>query len=106
MAKKLYLDTSEGIVEHLIFDESEKRNIVQRTSDITANIEQNKAEYLTRRQNQDGLGEKVASIPLSVVLLWQEQYGVDVMNRNHQPAVTRLLNSSEWRHLRTAPGRL
>lgn len=106
MAKKLYLDTSEGIIEHLIFDESEKRNIVQRTSDITANIEANKQEYLSRRQNREGLGEKVASIPLGVVLEWKERFGVDVFDRNHQPAVTRLLNDPEWLYLRTAPGRL
>lgn len=106
MAKTLYLDTYDGIVEHLILDESEKRNIVKRSSDITANIEHNKQEYLSRKQNREGLGEKVASIPLSVVLLWKERYGVDLFDRNHQPAVTRLLNDPEWRHLRTAPGRL
>ena len=106
MPKTLYLDTSEGIVEHLIFDESERRNIVKRTSDITANIEHNKAEYQSRRQGREGLGEKVASIPLGVVLEWKEKYGVDIFDRNHQPAVTRLLNDPDYLYLRTAPGRL
>lgn len=105
MASKLYLDTAEGIVEHLVFDDSEKKVHLQRQSDVTANIEQNKREFNeTRSKWRDGLGDKVASIPMGVVLEWKQRYGIDVFDRNHWPAVKRLLNDPEWRHIRTRPG--
>lgn len=48
----------------------------------------------------------VAKIPLVIVQLWMDQYGVDVFNADHKPAVRRLLNSSEWSYLRTGGGKL
>jgi hypothetical protein len=47
-----------------------------------------------------------AKIPASVMLKWQVELGVDALDPNHWPAVKRLLNSSEWRHLRRAPFQL
>ena len=49
---------------------------------------------------------RAASIPNAVVLKWLVEEGIDVMNPDHWPAVRRKLNDPEWRHLRTAPGRL
>ena len=49
---------------------------------------------------------RAASIPSAVVLKWLVEEGIDVMNPDHWPAVRRKLNDPEWRHLRTAPGRL
>lgn len=45
---------------------------------------------------------KVASIPIVVQYKWLHEHGVDVMNRDHWPAVKRLLNDPEWRYLKTA----
>lgn len=45
---------------------------------------------------------KVAEIPIVVQMKWLCEYGVDIYNRDHWPAVKRLLNSSDWRHLKTA----
>ena len=101
--KKLFIDSADGIVEHLIFDDAENRCIVQRQSDVEPNLDQNKREYNAGRTYMDGLGEKVASIPMGVVLTWLERYGVDVFNKNHRPAMIRLLRDPEWRHLRTSP---
>jgi hypothetical protein len=52
------------------------------------------------------MGRKVASIPNAVAMIWLTRYGVDVFKKDHEPAVRRLLNDPEWRHLRTAPGRI
>ena len=49
---------------------------------------------------------RAASIPLAIVEKWKNELGVDVFNPDHKPAVRRLLNSSEYLYLRTAPGRL
>lgn len=58
----------------------------------------------------DGYGptrelRRIASIPLNVIALWKEKYGVDVFNRDHNDGVKRLLNDPDWRYLRTSPGR-
>ena len=50
--------------------------------------------------------KKIGEIPLVVYEMWLRQYGVDALNKDHWPAVRRLLNSSEWQYLRTAPGRV
>jgi hypothetical protein len=42
----------------------------------------------------------VASIPTVVQLKWLTEYGVDLTNKDHMPAVKRLLNSDEWRYLK------
>jgi hypothetical protein len=43
----------------------------------------------------------VARIPYSVIYTWMVKYGVDYWNPDHQDKVDSLLNSSEWRYLRT-----
>jgi hypothetical protein len=53
-----------------------------------------------------GDGYLAASIPSSVMLKWLIEYGVDVMNKDHMPAVKRLLNSSDWMHLKRTPFKL
>ena len=49
---------------------------------------------------------EVAEIPMVVALKWKEERGIDVFNRDHWPAVKKLLRDPEWRHLRTSPGRI
>lgn len=48
----------------------------------------------------------VASVPMGVVLMWQQKHGIDVFNPNHADAVKRLLNDPEYRWLRTSEGKL
>ena len=49
---------------------------------------------------------RIATIPIVVQLQWKQQYGVEVWNRDHLPAVKRLLNDPDWRWLRTSTGRV
>jgi len=44
-----------------------------------------------------------AKIPASVLLKWRIEHGLDIFNPNHAEGVRRLLNSSEYRHLRRVP---
>jgi hypothetical protein len=48
----------------------------------------------------------VARIPVEICMIWLHRYGVDVLDPDHAPAVRRLLNSNEWRGLRTGGGDL
>jgi hypothetical protein len=43
----------------------------------------------------------VARIPLIIVEKWRNELGVDYWNPDHQDKVDALLNSNEWRWLRT-----
>ncbi len=45
---------------------------------------------------------KVASIPIVVQYKWMIEHGVDVMNKDHWDKVRQLLNSNEYRYLKTA----
>jgi hypothetical protein len=53
---------------------------------------------------------RVATIPAVVRLKWINEEGWDYFDATHDPDVARKfaakLNSSEWAHLRTAPGRV
>ncbi len=107
MAQKRFLQTFDGLTEHLIVDSSERGSYaIQYQGDVGANIEANKAEYNDPGKGIDGLGRKVAHIPNAVAMIWLTRYGVDVFNKDHMPAVRRLLNDPEWRSLRCAPGKI
>jgi hypothetical protein len=43
----------------------------------------------------------VAEIPIGIQYKWLIEHGIDVYNRDHWPKVRQLLNSNEWRYLRT-----
>jgi hypothetical protein len=95
----------DGIVEWLHVDELTGEIAIERCQDVEPVIEANK-----RAQTAgDGFSSsrelrEIAEIPLGVVELWKQLYGVDVMNRDHMPAVKKLLRDPDWRHLRTSPG--
>lgn len=64
-----------------------------------------------RRQNDGTNGwsptrewKYVANIPISVIHEWRVNNGIDVFDENDWPKVRSLLNSSDWRHLRTSAG--
>ncbi len=46
----------------------------------------------------------VANIPNSVIHEWKVNRGIDVFDQNDWPKVRQLLNSSDYRHLRTSLG--
>ena len=81
---------------------------IHEVQDVRPILEHNKA-----MANEDHKGwtksrdmRKVGSIPLSVIHKWRVEKGIDVFNRDHWPAVARLLNDPDWRHLRSAHWRV
>lgn len=68
--------------------------------DATPILDANKA------QQSEGFDRRAdmwhaAHIPAITIMEWREKHGVDIYNRNHAAGVKRLLNSSEYAHLRT-----
>ena len=98
-------DTWSGIARKYVRgDRKGKWNLLSRSADLQANVDENK-----RLQNDgrnsfqiDGMRfERVASIPVYVAELWRKIYGIDVFNKDHEKAVERLLNDPDLRYLKT-----
>ena len=103
--KRLLEVQPDGTAEIFHMDELTGEIAIERVQDVEAVIEANKRAQIAG----DGFSpsrdfREIAEIPLGVVELWRTVLGVDIFNRNHWPAVKRLLRDSEWRHLRTSPG--
>ena len=47
-----------------------------------------------------------ARIPMTVVYEWKRTYGVDLFNKNHKEGVRKLLNSPEYKYLKTTNRRI
>jgi hypothetical protein len=105
--KRLLEIQPDGLVEWLHFDEASGQMTIQRQQDVEPVLEANKRRALAH----DGFSpsrelREIAEIPLGIVELWRTVLGVDIFDRNHWPAVKRLLRDSEWRGLRTSPGKI
>ena len=103
--KRLIEVQPDGIVEWLHFDAGSGAFAIERVQDVEPVLEANKAAanagdgYSASRELR-----QVAEIPMVVALRWKEERGIDLFNRDHWPAVKKLLRDPEWRHLRTSPG--
>lgn len=61
-----------------------------------------------KRAQSEGFDRKsefwhAAKIPPIIEIEWRTKYGIDLTNPNHAEGVRRLLNSSEYSHLKRAP---
>lgn len=69
---------------------------------LSALLDDNKAAQ-SRDFNRKGEFWHAARIPPIVEIEWLTKYGVRLNDPNHGPAIKRLLNSSEYAHLKRAP---
>lgn len=95
----LDVDPEAGITTYHHYDEATETAAIETVQDTTPVLEINKA------QQNEGFDKRrdlwhAATIPAVVQLEWMTKYGVDLYNKDHWPAVKRLLNSNEYRHLR------
>ncbi len=95
-------DPNTGLKTWHSYDETEDRTILRYEQDSSSILDQNKRD-LNHGNHKMGDGYLAARIPSIVMMKWLTEYGVDVMDKNHAPAVKRLLNSSEWMHLKRTP---
>ena len=78
---------------------------IEHIEDIQPLLDQNK-----KLQNEDhSMRDEFrlsARIPMTVVYEWKRTYGVDLFNKNHKEGVRKLLNSPEYRYLKTTNRRI
>lgn len=99
------------------YDDLTQETVIEEIQDVEHYLEGNKltqthdvggsmglTEY-SRKGIKKGLWH-VASIPNGVINKWLVEKGVNVFNKDHWPAVKKLLNDSDWRYLRTGTGRV
>ena len=74
--------------------------IHHKSPDLTRLLDSNK-----RLQQEDHLMKDEfrlsARIPLGVYYEWKNKFGVDLYNKDHKDAVRKLLNSPDYRYLKT-----
>jgi hypothetical protein len=83
---------------------SQGQLVVKRTQDTTPYLEANKRERTDFQARRGARMRKVAEIPNIVVEQWMRE-GINIFDRNHAAAIQRKLNSNEFAHLRTSPGK-
>ena len=77
-------------------------------ADVEDVLEANKAAYVDGTNGYTATREfkHVAEIPMSLILKWKVEEGIDVFDKNDWSKVKQRLNSNEWLYLRAAPGRI
>jgi hypothetical protein len=95
-------DPNTGVSQWHSYDEAEERTIIRHHQDCQPIIDANKWQQ-NHGDHKMGDGYIAAHIPTVIMLKWLTEYGIDVMNPNHADGVKRLLNSSEWMHLKRTP---
>lgn len=78
--------------------------LIECTEDVSPHLENNKALQSVEDKHARRKSDMwhVAHIPTTVIYKWQKDFGVDVFNPEHEDAVNKLLNSNEWRYLKTS----
>ena len=74
------------------------------TQDVAGVLDDNKAKRNAGREYYAADKDmwRVASIPAVIQMDWLTKHGVDLYNPEHTDGVKKLLNSSEYRYLKTA----
>lgn len=94
-----------GLLQTIEWDDSANTfSIVTRCEDVQPTLDMN---AIKRSHGRDYYARdpgmwRVASIPIGVQLEWMTKFGVVFDKPEHLPAVKRLLNSNEYRYLKTA----
>jgi len=105
MAVKRFTD--EGmILRTWDFDEANACHVIQSTQDIEPILQNNKRLF----NEGDGYGpsrewKRAASVPNIIIEKWMKM-GINAYDLEDLPKILAMLDSPEYRYLRTAPGRL
>ena len=84
--------------------ENENVSVVTKWDSVAPALDENAAKRAEGRAYyaRDPEMWKVAHIPVGVQYEWATKYGVELWNKDHWHGVRRLLNSPDYRYLKTA----
>ena len=82
------------------FHEPTKEFAIEHIQDIQPLVDSNKNLQENDHLMRDEL-RLSARIPMTVYYEWKSKFGVDVFNPNHKEGVKKLLNSADYRYLKT-----
>jgi len=103
MKRQLSYDPLTGIRE--VFEATDEGFNIHTTQDVEPIIEMNKAKQSMGRAYyaRDPDMWRIASIPITIQHKWLVEHGIkDVTDPYYWPKIRQLLNSSDWRYLKTA----
>lgn len=103
MERLLDRDPISGVSTYFRPSDDGKSFDIRYHQDCEGLIEENKKAQNDAPARPVGDFHHVAEIPVGIQYKWMVEKGVDVHNREHWPAVRRLLNDPEWRYLKRAP---
>lgn len=107
MKRPFGFDPSSGIREEFLKNEGEKGFAVKQSQDAEQIVRFNKAMQQCPELRQQAMKEDslvhFARVPLTVLLEWKIRYGIDWNRKEDLPKIEKLLNSNEYRDLRSCP---
>jgi mannosyltransferase OCH1-like enzyme len=84
----------------LFSEHSGEYAINHKSQDLTKLLDQNKRLQQEDHHIKDEL-RLSARIPVTIYYEWKNKFGVDLYNKDHAQAVRKLLNSPDYRYLKT-----
>jgi len=106
ITRSLGIDPITGLETIHHYDEATDITHIEHKQDVTSIIDFNKMLHTTSHQH-DGVKNSwmhAAIIPEIVQIQWMKEYGIkDIYSEEAWPKVRRLLNSPEYRYLKTGP---
>lgn len=108
MKRRLFLPGGPGEVSHVWEDDGAGGGLIHSVQDLEPVLEANKAMALANDgYSPDRTLRRVAHIPAILRQHWQETEGWDAWRPDlYGDRLVRKLNDPDWRHLRTAEGRV
>lgn len=86
------------------FNHATQHAVITHEQDVERIVENNKVDYNDEARTKEGIKRDwwhYARVPNTVILEWKNKFGVDFYNRNHKKRVFELLNSPDYRLLKT-----
>ena len=109
MSKTISIDELTGLETIHHYDHTTGYTHIEHRQDVSAVIERNKEFHKTSYQH-DGVKNNwvhAASIPEVIQIQWMREYGIkDIYSTEYWPLIKRLLNSPEYRYLKTGTMKL
>lgn len=104
MKRLLDHDPVTGTSTYHDYDHNDKTTQIVEVQDISSILEHNKKLQNEERYKRAGIKEDwyhFASVPNSVLLKFRQEHHLDWRNKDDLKKIERLLNTSEYRYLRT-----